>query len=323
VVGSDQDGAECLPLSGKTPLKIIALRDDLDALLESSFLRNSLFAKIDRPLSFFPIERSQSLPRLDNVIYLTLSNTLVEPILKTVRAGHRNVGVLHMGDELGDLECGWYGEVDYVLRTYWFEERMRVPPGGRCQTIEWIPNGYANGIGPRPPRTLLPASLREIGYFFSGWFSADRPSTAERYRMVEVIAENNIPAFINLTEHFGGGYKAASYGGMAENAKFCLVPKGRADETIRFFDALECGSIPISLRHPFIESAAALGNPPVVLLESWDEFPALHARIQTLRGEELDEIQRAVIAWWSSYKAGLQTMVAQIVETSFARYGVV
>lgn len=306
----------------KIPLKIFARREQLDYILEASFLRNSLLAQVRRPVSIYPIEPKQPFPRLDNALYLTLLNFSVAPITEAITAGCKNIGVLHMGDELGELDCSWYQDVDYVLRNYWFEEKYRLPPGSRCQKVLWLPNGYANGTGPRPRDTLLPASMREISYFFSGRFPENHPSTAERHAMLQAVTDHQIPAFLNATDGFGEGYKAASYSALNENARFSLVPKGGADETIRLFDAMECGSIPISLCHPFLEAPEAMGSAPIVKLESWQQLPQLHARIQSLSDEQLDEIQREVISWWWNYKEALGGTVADLIEGSFARHGV-
>lgn len=306
----------------KTPLKIFAPREHLDYILEASFIRNCLLARLERPASIIPIEAGQPFPIMDNSLYLSLLNFSVPAVAAASAAGCRNIGVLHMGDELGDLDLGWYEGVDYVLRHYWFPERCRLPPGGRCHDVLWLPNGYASGIGPRPRQTLLPASRREIRYFFSGRIPDNHPSTEDRRTMLRSATEHQLPAFLKVTEGFAAGYKTAAFGALLENSRFALVPKGGADETVRLFDALESGAIPISLAHPFLATPEALGSAPIVKLESWEQLPELHARIESLTDAQLDEVQRDTIAWWWDYKEAMAGTVAGIIEASFARAGV-
>jgi hypothetical protein len=59
------------------------------------------------------------------------------------------------------------------------------------------------------------------------------------------------------------------------NSKFALVPGGKSAETIRLYDALEHGAIPICLESDFPFSSDALGSigtPPLVQLDGWSSL---------------------------------------------------
>ncbi|MFD2233254.1 hypothetical protein [Phaeospirillum tilakii] len=131
--------------------------------------------------------------------------------------------------------------------------------------------------------------------------------------MLKSVTEHRLPAFLKVT---------AGFGALLENSRFALGPKGGADETVRRFDALESGAIPISRAHPFLAAPEALGSTPIVKLESWDQLPARHNRIESLSDAQLDEIQRDIVAWWWDDKEVLAQTVAGIIDASFARAGV-
>jgi hypothetical protein len=67
--------------------------------------------------------------------------------------------------------------------------------------------------------------------------------------MLDEVHVKRLPAMVLTTDGFGQGLGAAEYATLMENARFALVPGGRCAETIRLYDALEMGAIPITLRH--------------------------------------------------------------------------
>lgn len=101
-----------------------------------------------------------------------------------------------------------------------------------------------------------------------------------------------------------------------EDSIFAPCPAGNSPETIRLYDALELGCIPISLSHPFLTSVDALGaiGPiPFPILESWGELPSFLDRMKSIALSNPDEIrslQAKTIHWWSSYKEFIQNKIS-------------
>lgn len=60
---------------------------------------------------------------------------------------------------------------------------------------------------------------------------------------------------------------------------FTLCPRGNSAETIRLFDALEAGSIPVLVGSP--EFLTQLPGHPFVLLKSWDETKEVLEKIRS------------------------------------------
>lgn len=93
-----------------------------------------------------------------------------------------------------------------------------------------------------------------------------------------------------------------------EESIFAPCPAGNSPETIRLYDALELGCIPISLHHDFLisdKTLAAVGGPPFPLLENWDELPLFLNEMSNLfKGDrdKIEQIQIRSVNWWVNYK---------------------
>lgn len=136
--------------------------------MEGYFIREVLLSGLTRPVRVFPLEPDQSLPVENDLLVVSLYNTMGTFIGRVIQAGARNVGVFHMGDERFALDRSFYAKVDYVIRNYFQPESLAVPGSSRCLGVLWVPNGYRHGIGARSPHTLTPFADRYHVLFFSG-----------------------------------------------------------------------------------------------------------------------------------------------------------
>jgi hypothetical protein len=120
---------------------------------------------------------------------------------------------------------------------------------------------------------------------------------------------------------FSHGYNVGLYSATMEDSIFAPCPAGNSAETIRLYDALECGCIPVSLEHEFISSQQALGElglPPFQFLKSWDEFPNFLMRMKEKfqsSPEEIQQMQNECIAWWRDYKNHIAQKIAYRIES--------
>lgn len=310
-----------MTVKSPAPLTVLCEWRVLDGILESYFIRTVLLGDLRRPVRFVPVTKIDTTAPADNVLIINLFDRLVPLIRKFLEAGCRNVGVFHMGDEHCRNDRSYYGEVDYVIRNYYFEDALRLPANSRCIEAIWAPNGYRIGIGARHPETLLPIAARTSALFFAGFTGAGSGAIPARVEMLDVIKAHKLPATVITTPGFAKGLGAASYSAMLENARFALVPQGQAPETIRLFDALELGCIPVSLDHAFLQAGDAMAGAPVVQLKSWQELPSWFAATTRSPTHETDaaELQRQCIAWWSDFKLRQSRRVADLIERAFAR----
>lgn len=305
-------------------LNLVWMRPIIEYVLESYFIKEVLLAEIGRPIRTVVVEANAPIPFLDDALVVSFGANLA-PYLKEARAsGHKNIGLLHMADEHGDHDRSFYGYVDYVLRNYWFKHAT-IQPSPQSLGVIWIPNGYGNGVGPIAPQTMLAAADRKIMGFFSGTLEA-RTLSGERKEMVKAIQDAKLPFMVAGTPGFGQGLKPVSYAAFLCMTRFGLVPGGNSPETIRLYEVLEAGAIPVMLRSPFVGASDALDNPPFLLLDRWSDLPAAYAPFadamapQTI--ERVEEKRREVLAWWTRFKVMQQSRIKDLIDRSFARtYG--
>lgn len=95
------------------------------------------------------------------------------------------------------------------------------------------------------------------------------------------------------------------------DSSFTLAPVGTADDCFRFWEAIEAGSIPIFVRRikddahphhcPDAFEDVLRANPPIVLLNSWEELPRF---VETVTEAEIDarrqELQDWSKRWWTN-----------------------
>jgi hypothetical protein len=105
-----------------------------------------------------------------------------------------------------------------------------------------------------------------------------------------------------------------------EDSIFAPCPAGNNPETIRLYDALELGCIPISLSHDFLlskDALASFGPVPFPLLGSWSELPQFLVEMKEKlisNPNEIFELQQRCIDWWSSFKMSMQKKIANRID---------
>ncbi len=290
------------------PLTLLWRRGVLDGVLESSFMRDVVFADLRRPLRWLAVEDGDELPVIDDALICSFGDP--GDYLRGLRTqGGANIGVFHLGDERGDDDCGFYDLADYVLRHYY-----RPSLSALC-----LPNGWANGVGPCDQAHHLAFAERRHGLFFAGYADS---AVAVRGEMLDVLKSNKISAAVMLTPGFAQGLGPVAYAGHMGDARFALCPAGNAPETVRLFDALEQGAMPIVIGGDWLSAADGLGRlgpPPLVILESWSELPAFIADLSETPLEEWENRRRAAVDWWRRMKRLTSRRVADVIEKSFAQ----
>jgi hypothetical protein len=219
----------------------------------------------------------------------------------------------------------------------------------------WIPNGLRTGIGPRNPLTIKLASRREYLASFMGWiqnpdsYKRERESFSRMVRRVRKSKKGRLDVFLSWCERkihfsqerrnfsrstfncddlyllssagFATGNNLGLYSAVMENSVYAPCPAGNSPETIRLYDALESGVIPITLEHEFIRSKdalAAIGEVSFPVLNSWDELPDFLSGMKLKLKNDPDSInalQRKCIVWWSDYKRFISNQIKQRIES--------
>lgn len=312
-----------LAARGRTPapLNLVWPRPILGYVLENHFIHDVLLGGLGRPLAIHSFAAEEERPLPDDALFVVFEDGHADVLRRARALGARNLGILHLADEQGTADRGFYAEADYVVRTYHFPDALRPPPGGRCRRIAWIPNGYRTGVGPSAPERLLPMAGRPLLAFFSGQISGARP-LPERQEMLAVIHAAGLPCTVLDSGRFAGGLGPVDYAAQLGRARFALVPAGNSPETIRLYDALEQGCIPVMRRAGFALAADGLGGVPFPLLESWSDLPALLAPYRDLddpaAAAALETLRLTTLTWWAGIKVRKRAELRDIVDAAFA-----
>ncbi len=288
-------------------ISVITNQLTANAILESWFIQNVILQELSFGLDWEIDSVSDSV-----VIYLEVAEINTEAIVR-LKARNNKVVLCQMGDEfLKKYNRDAYLNCDLVLRNYYFPEIFSDPVVA-AKTI-WIPNGYKSGVGPRNPEKLRKANRRHFLAAFLGWLDNGASYGNERALFRKVAADHPQDILLQPTTSFGQGYNVGMYSAILEYAVFCPCPAGNSPETIRLYDALELGCIPISLRHDFLARGDALGRPPFPLLDDWNQLPAFMAeqrnRIST-DSNAINVLQSECIAWWNTHKQASAARFAQ------------
>ncbi|WP_179945973.1 exostosin domain-containing protein [Polynucleobacter asymbioticus] len=288
-----------------------------------------------------------------NIAYLELFGIDSKRIEHIRQLGKKTI-LIHMGDEFAKKDISAYGQCDLVLRNYFFPDLFSR--ADLCDRLVWIPNGFKSGVGPRDPHSLQPALKRTHLAAFMGWihnpdsFARERESFGRMIKSLRKSKENRMTTFskwmgrklhpsserkafssatlecddlyLLSSTGFASGNTVGLYAAIMENSIFAPCPAGNSPETIRLYDALESGCIPISLDHLFLRSEqalGALGPAPFPILKSWEELPEFLSKMKKqlqCEPHAIAELQTQCITWWSAYKKYIAkhiiTKIAQI-----------
>jgi hypothetical protein len=131
--------------------------------------------------------------------------------------------------------------------------------------------------------------------------------------MLEAVEAEGLPFKIHVTAASRDRLGPMAYAAALGNARFALVPGGNSPETIRLYDALEMGCIPIMLRSAFVNEPRALGGVPFPLLDHWSELGDHYRRVAADPAAKLDALQAEVIRWWADFKSRQQSRIRDLV----------
>jgi hypothetical protein len=293
-------------------LQIISTPDSLNAALETWFVQNELFGGAPYSLGIDPEKLKDSA-----VVYLELNQINVDLIRHLKSLGNKVI-LYHMGGEKLDKDISAYPECDLVIRNYYFSSIIGdVELGGK---VVWAPNGFRTGVGPRNKTVLKKASQRQCLSAFLGWINNSASYNNERASFAGPAAACGENLYVMPSNGFAGGYNVGLYSAIMEDSIFAPCPSGNNPETIRLYDALELGCIPISLSHEFLLSTDALGmiGPvPFPILGSWAELPQF---LETMKAkaisspDEILHLQQCCIDWWSDFKGAIQKKIAKQIQ---------
>lgn len=293
-------------------LQIIGTPDSLNGALETWFIQNELFGGAPYSLGINPAHLSD-LP----LIYLEL-NQINRDLIQHIKSLGNKVVLYHMGGERLDKDISAYPECDLVIRNYYFSSIVNSANlDGR---VMWAPNGFRTGVGPRLGQHLKRASERQSLASFLGWINNADSFNNERATFADPASSCGDNLYVMPSNGFAGGYNVGLYSAIMEDSVFAPCPSGNNPETIRLYDALELGCIPISLSHDFLlsqDALALIGPVPFPILGSWADLPAFLEKMKNTalsNSSEIAALQEQCISWWTNYKRAIRQKIADRIK---------
>lgn len=322
-------------------------QNSFNGILESWFLQHQLLGS--PAISVLEHELNcETDQNIKNIIYLELFEIKHQLIDRSRKFG-KKVVLVHMGDEFGKKDTSEYFNCDLILRNYYFPDLFLNP--SIKDRLLWIPNGFRSGVGPRCPESTLPATHRQHLASFMGWidnpdsFARERESFGRMLRNLRKSKRGGLNIFsswFNRKVHFSkerrlfskstamcedlyllsstgfaSGNNVGLYSAIMENSIFAPCPAGNSPETIRLYDALESGCIPISLDHLFLKSEqalGALGPAPFPIIASWEELPSLLSKMKLElqnNPQKILDLQKKCGVWWVNYKTHISQIISK------------
>jgi hypothetical protein len=254
-------------------------------------------------------------PLMNDSIYVFLfSPKPIDLFSRLKKGGYVNFGAMHMGDESGHDTTEYYKDAWMVFRNYWKEMSW-------SNHVMFVPLGTKIGLGLGSPQVFLSASKRRYLANFVGSVRSNR-----KYMLRKLSYKRDI-CYIKSDRGWAApdGLHTVLYRSILLDSKFTLAPFGNNEESLRFYEALESGSIPIveTSKHShgdFIENGVSGNNVsiPIPRIDNWRDLDNL-LRYYDERPDILDKLQKDVINWWGLAKLKFQEKIKKIVDDSFAR----
>jgi GR25 family glycosyltransferase involved in LPS biosynthesis len=223
--------------------------------------------------------------------------------LSTLASFGKKFKVIHLADEHGTDPIDFYSwpEVTGVLRMYTRPDLPKDPK------ILVIPLGYhwqfrGNRDVPHLSTPELP--FRELNWSFAGTDWLERSKQMMPLNAIQ-------PKFVKWFENWNdpGQLKEDEYTSLLLNSKFVPCPAGQNIETYRFYEALECGCIPLFLNTPNTEAWLQIFNEiPFLKIDSWEQASALMHHLINDK-EQMEQYRKTLLISWAKYKMGLKERV--------------
>lgn len=196
--------------------------------------------------------------------------------------------VLHVSDEINDHNISYYDKFrSRVMRMYYSQKYIDQ------YGILTLPIGYKRGVKRHDVQKRYLVN-------FIGQGKVDRWEMVNTYQMVE-------PKFIRWTYQWDdpNGLSTEEYSKSVSESMYTLCPTGCASfDTFRVNEAMECGSVPVSVEYNGINYFDKIYGPnPVIVGKSWIET------IELIKNTNFQEKQKEIEIWWNNKKEQVKDTV--------------
>jgi hypothetical protein len=255
-------------------------------------------------LNIDPVNSTDALEPYDNLVVVLIRPKWQEQLawLEFLVMSGRKFKVIHLADEHGTDPTHFYmwPEITGVIRNY---KRPNLPTDPK---ITIIPLGYHWQFKGRefPLVTSPELPFRENMWSFAG---TDWVGRSGAMAPLNLVGPNFLKFFPDWKD--ANELKEEEYISLLLNSKFVPCPRGNNKETYRFYEALECGCIPICIDLPDVFNDEL----EIISLQSWEHAAALMMHFQK-NPEQMEQYRKAVLISWANYKKNLKAKLATWLE---------
>ena len=250
---------------------------------------------------------SNDVPEVKNPIFVVIRNQDYSSLFKKFEELGKEFSVIHLGDEFGTEPIDYYNykSCKAVVRNY---VRPNLPAN-----VTVIPLGYHRSFekpieNPLERTPQLPFRSKTWSFFGTNWNSRD--AILEPLKQFE---KNNVALFNSWNDAKNIGEK--EYLSYMLDSIFVPCIGGNNSETFRFYEALECGCIPILVEDetskPYCDYIKQFI--PITTLNSWNQAPIL---IQQLLNDKntLELYRFSLLQGYRSMKTIMKEKVIKSLE---------
>jgi len=217
--------------------------------------------------------------------------------------GCQHIFAFHMGDELSQDNITNYSHYDFIFRNYYDESRLIN------NRILYIPLGMKSGIQTSPVNTLIRASERQYVCNFIGSVRNDRRE------MLNKLKESDLSCYFDADRKWAdkNSLKSMQFRLILRSSTFTLSPYGNNYESMRFYEALEAGSIPVirqilDVKKSFLTPMAEYWGSrdlPFLIVPTWNLAGPMMKTLMN-NPDRLNKLQAAMVTFWNGYKQSVQ-----------------
>ena len=253
-----------------------------------------------------PVSISDSLEDYEQIVVIIIKPLWDKQMqwLSTLASFGKTFQVIHLGDEHGTDPIEFYSwpEVTGVLRMY---TRPDLPNNSN---ILVVPLGYHwqfRGNRDVPHLSTPDLPFREHAWSFAGTDWIDR---SKKMAPLNAVNANYVKWFTDWNDP--GQLKEDEYTSLLLNSKFVPCPGGQNMETYRFYEALDCGCIPLFLHEPATDAWLQIFNNemPFLKIDSWEQAAVLMNHLLRDK-EQMEQYRKTLLMTWAKYKMGLKEKV--------------
>jgi len=214
-------------------------------------------------------------------------------------------GLWIINNESNELPVGLIPpKVSIVIHPYFFDSVFVDP------RFVWIPTGYFLDRVGGGRHTYLRSSQRRTKCWFMGSVK-EKTDTRQKFfasmAQVEEEGEDEKASLcqIDQSSGFGKGLLGYEYALKMMDVTFALCPGGYSVETLRLYEALENGAIPVMVQADYDRGRFDLTHPynQFVVVPSWPEtFDILLDWLDPAETHELDLLQQRNLDWYDHFK---------------------